>query len=388
MTGGNVFKLLKGGQCFCPSDIGRKDLLIAYGKICRIGENIAESSLWDVEIIDCTDRIVCPGFIDQHLHITGGGGEQGPESRIPEIVLSDIVTAGVSTVVGLLGADAVTRNTEGLLAKARALQSEGLNAYIYTGSYRLPAVTLTGQVIRDIAFIDKVIGAGEIAIADFRSSYPSVQQLKELASEVRIGGMIGGKAGVMHVHVGDGREGLSLLFQLIDETDLPMEMFVPTHLNRNRSLFGQAMEYARRGGYIDLTAGEVTGKGYSIPDALELLLGNGIKEDSITLSSDGNGSIPDDNRKGFEVGKVSQLFDDVRSCIVDKRMDIGLILKTVTSNVAKVLKIYPTKGVLSEGSDADVLVLNADDFSIDKLFIMGEAFIDKGNVIKKGKFEN
>ena len=126
-----MFKLLKNATCYGPEFLGNKDVLLALNKIYKIADNIVEDNLLDVEIIDCTDKIICPGFIDQHLHIIGGGGEEGFESRIPEIKLSDILIAGITTVVGVLGFDSITRNVEGLLAKARSLEVEGLNTYIY-----------------------------------------------------------------------------------------------------------------------------------------------------------------------------------------------------------------------------------------------------------------
>ena len=187
---------------------------------------------------------------------------RGPVSRIPEIMFSEIIEAGITTVVGVLGFDSITRNIAGLLAKARALEAEGLTTYIYTGSYGSPTETLTGRVLTDIVLLDKVIGVGEVAIADYRSNHPSLEDLRTLASEANAGGMLGGKAGVMHIHLGDGKEGLDSLFRLLNESDFPIEMFVPTHINRNPALFEQGMELWRRGGNIDLTAGETAGTHY------------------------------------------------------------------------------------------------------------------------------
>lgn len=382
-----MFKLLKDGECYSPEYIGKKDILLAYDRICKIEDCISENGLWDVSVFDCKDMFVCPGFIDQHVHITGGGGEEGPASRIPELMLGDIITAGVTTVVGLLGADAITRNMAALLAKAFALEAEGLTTYIYTGSYNIPTTTLTGKVITDISLIQKIIGVGEVAIADYRSPYPSGKLLKELAYEAVMGGMIGGKAGVMHIHVGDGKEGLSPLLKVEENTDFPIEMFVPTHLNRNKVLFTQAVEYALKGGNIDLTAGEASDKGYSIPDALELLMGKGVNIDRITFSSDGNGSMPSSTGNYSEVGRAGQLFEDFRNCILQKKIGLNTALKPVTSNVARVLKLYPKKGALCKNGDGDILVLNKKDLTINKLFIRGEVFIDHGNVLKKGRFE-
>ncbi|RCX14796.1 beta-aspartyl-dipeptidase (metallo-type) [Anaerobacterium chartisolvens] len=377
-----MFKLLKSGECFTPEYIGKKDLLVCNGKICRIDDTISYNGLWDVEIIDCEGRLLCPGFIDQHVHITGGGGEQGPESRIPPLMLGDILSAGVSTVVGILGADGLTRGIADLLYKARALEAEGITAYIYTGSYGVPPATLTGRVISDIAFIDKIIGVGEIAISDSRASHCPISSLKELAYEANTGGMLGGKAGVMHIHVGDGREGLKPLFELVDKSDFPIEMFVPTHLNRNKGLLEQAKGYGSLGGNLDLTAGESSQTGYSVPDALEILLECGINADRITVSSDGNGSIP-----GGGIGKVGQLLQDITSCVLDKKINFETVLKTVTSNVARILKLYPQKGALSAGSDADILVLDKHDLTIRHMLVKGDICILDGKIIKRGKYE-
>ncbi len=360
---------------------------MVYGKIFMISDSISLDVPWDVEEIDCAGKIVCPGFIDQHVHITGGGGEEGPLSKVPELMLGEIVSAGVTTVVGVLGVDGITRSTAELLAKARSLELEGITSYIYTGSYNVPTTTLMGRAAADIALIDKVIGIGEIAISDYRSSYPSTQTLKELASEARVGGMIGGKAGVLHLHVGDGKDRLRPLFNLVNECDFPLSMFVPTHLNRNRQLFNDALEYARTGGYIDLTAGEITGTGYSVADAIVLALQHGIDPEHITVSSDGNGSVPQGAGEGSQVGKVVNLFNDIRECIVGKRIDISIAIRTVTSNAARILGIYPVKGILAENSDADIVVLNKD-FTLDKVFAKGQLMVDKGKLVRKGRFES
>lgn len=382
-----MFKLLKNGHCFMPEDAGKKDILVAYGTICKISEQINAENLWDLEILDCEGKIVCPGFIDQHVHILGGGGEEGPESRIPELMLGDIISAGVSTLVGVLGVDDITRNIAGLLTKARAIEAEGPTTYIYTGSYGIPTATLTGKVVSDITLIDKIIGVGEVAISDYRSSHPDMQMLKSLAYEAKIGGLLGKKAGVVHIHVGDGKKGLTPLMDLLEDSEFPPEMFVPTHLNRNKKLFEQAVQYALKGGNIDLTAGESSETGYSIPDAMEILLSRGINMDRVTLSSDGNGSIPSNQGGGIGVGKIMRLFDDVKECILNRKMDIQTVLKTVTSNVAKILKLYPKKGLLSVESDADILVLDERDLSIESLLIKGTIYINGGKIVKKGKYE-
>jgi len=382
-----LFKLLKGGHCYSPNDMGYKDILISGGKIIKIEDDIKCDMLWDIELIHCNDRIILPGIIDQHIHILGGGGEGGPASRVPELDLSELLLAAETTVVGVLGVDSITRNIAGLLTKAKALEIEGMNTYIYTGSYSIPTATLTGKVSTDIAFIDKVIGVGEIAISDFRSSHPTVQTLKELASETKVGSLIGGKAGVLHIHVGDGIDGIAPLFKLSEDSDIPLDMIIPTHVNRNKSLFNRSLEYLDKGGYIDLTAGENNGKGVSVPDALEMIIGRQKCIDRVSVSSDGNGSIPNGNGS-YSVGKVSWLFEDIKSCIRDKHLKIEDVFRTVTSNVAKILKLYPAKGTIQCGSDADIIVLNKNNLELTELIINGVVFVREGKAIVKGRFEN
>ncbi|NLN88516.1 MAG: beta-aspartyl-peptidase [Syntrophomonadaceae bacterium] len=376
-----MFKILKGGHVYSPDDLGRKDVLVVNGTIGGIREEISAEHLWDTEVIDCRDCYVCPGLVDQHVHITGGGGEQGPISRIPEVMFSTVVEAGVTTVVGLLGFDSISRGIATLLSKARGLEAEGITTYIYTGSYGSPTETMTGRVLTDIALLDKVIGVGEIAIADYRSNHPTLEELRTLASEANAGGMLGGKAGVLHLHVGDGKEGLQSLFRLIDESDFPLEIFVPTHINRNPHLFEQGIEFLRRGGQIDLTAGET--QGYPVPQALQMLIQKGLDIDKVTVSSDGNGSAP--NPAG--VAELSALYSDLKAAVLDYHLDLTTVIKTATLNPARILKLYPRKGCLQAGTDADILVCRRNDLSIYRLLARGEVVVSEGKAVKKGRYE-
>jgi len=379
-----VFKLLKNLHCFSPFDMGHKDVLLVFDKICRIEDEIKTNNLPDAEVINCSGCIAVPGFIDQHVHIAGGGGEQGPHSRTPEIMLSDIIKAGVTTVVGVLGFDSVTRNISGLLAKSRALENEGISTYIYSGSYGIPTATLTGRVLTDIALIDKVIGVGEIAISDHRSSHPSLESLKEIAAEARSGGMLGGKAGIVHIHVGDGKEGLNPLFQVLEKSDFPLEMFVPTHLNRNQNLFKQGLKLLHMGGNIDLTAGEKNG--LSITEALIMVMKKHSSLDNVTITSDGNGSVPGKSAK-LEIGQVADLLKDFLQSALEGKIPLDRLLKTVTINPAKILKIFPRKGTLAPGSDADILIMQEENLKVEMLLSRGEFLIKDQEMVKKGTYE-
>lgn len=373
--------LIKNADCYAPRREGLRDLLLSPEKILLVRPGIEPAPDYGVEVVDCGGRALGPALVDQHMHILGGGGEAGPRSRIPEIMLSEILAAGIGTAVGLLGADGVTRGVPALLAKARALEDEGLTTRLYTGSYGLPTDTLTGRVLHDLVYVEKVIGAGEVAISDYRSSHPSLDMLKQLAWEVKLGSMIGRKAGVVHLHVGDGVKGLAPLLTLIGESEFPMGMFVPTHINRSRALLEEGAVYARSGGFVDLTAGQRAGCGMPAPEALERLLARGALIDRITISSDAGGTnlLCPDGR-----GRPADLFHDFAACA--RQFGLETAFRIVSENPARRLDLHPQKGAIAEGGDADLLVLNAD-FSIEWLILKGKIAVEHGICRMKGQYE-
>lgn len=177
-----MFTLIKGGAVYGPEKMGIKDILVAGKTIAKIADRIDLPADFEAQVISASGKIVTPGLIDLHVHILGGGGEGGPRTRTPEITLSKITSSGVTTLVGCLGTDDVSRRPETLLAKAMQLEEEGVSTYIYCGSYQFPLATITGSVRKDIALIPKIIGVGEIAISDHRSSQPTFEELRHVAA--------------------------------------------------------------------------------------------------------------------------------------------------------------------------------------------------------------
>ncbi|MCL2498111.1 MAG: beta-aspartyl-peptidase, partial [Symbiobacteriaceae bacterium] len=299
-----MLKLIKNVHIFAPKDLGVQDLLLAAGSVIHVAPNIPEpNGVGEVEVIQGGGKRLVPGFIDMHIHMLGGGGEGGPATRTPEITLSQISRYGVTTAVGVLGTDGTTRSMPSLVAKAKALELEGLTTFVYTGSYEVPTPTITGSVRDDVILIEKVIGVGEVAISDHRSAYPTVDELGRLAMEARVGGLIGGKPGLFHLHVGGGKSGLLPLFEILDKGDLPPQNVLPTHCGRSGALLDQAANLAKMGGNVDVTAGR------RVTDHLKHLLEAGAPLEQLTVSSDGNGSLPrfDANRNfiGLGVGSVA-----------------------------------------------------------------------------------
>ncbi|HCR0061221.1 TPA: beta-aspartyl-peptidase, partial [Enterobacter hormaechei] len=228
--------LFRNAQLYAPEELGHCDLLIAGGKIVAVEKAGHATTRPDCPESDLAGAVVCPGFIDQHVHLIGGGGEAGPHTRTPEVRLSALVAAGITSVVGLLGTDGVTRHPESLLAKTRALEHEGISTWMLTGAYGLPSPTITGSIEKDVALIDKIIGV-KCAISDHRSSAPADDQLANMAAQSRVGGLLGAKAGISVFHLGNSPKLLEPLLNILNNADVPRTKLLPTHVNRAQALF-------------------------------------------------------------------------------------------------------------------------------------------------------
>lgn len=385
--------LIRNATVYTPAAAGRRDVLIAGGRVIRIEREIAVAGDY-CEIVDAQGLAVVPGFVDSHVHIAGGGGEGGYATRTPELSLSDAVAGGVTTVVGCLGTDGVTRSLAGLLAKARGLDEEGISTFMLTGHYAVPLQTLTGSIERDLLLVDKIVGVGEVALSDHRSTQPTFDEFLRLASEARRGGILSGKAGVVNVHLGDGRRGLAYLRRAIAETEIPATQFVPTHINRNPALFAEGVEYARGGGLVDFTTSTVpaylTEGEVKCSAGLRRMLEAGVPSTQVTFTSDGQGSLPNFDAQGrtvgVGVGRVTSLFAEVRDAVLLEGIPLETALQVVTSNPARIMKLRG-KGELVPGCDADLVLLTPDALQIRSVVARGRWLMRDGVPLVKGTFE-
>lgn len=350
---------------YAPEPVETTDILIAGGRIAALGRGLEAPRGWPVEVIEDRALTAVPAFIDQHVHVTGGGGEGGFATRCPEITASQITAMGIGTVVGVLGTDGISRSPADLLAKVRGLKEEGISAYMYTGAYRVPPPTLTGDLQRDLAWIPEVIGLGELAISDHRSSQPRQEEIERLVAETRVGAMLAGKRGICHFHLGDGERGLEPLRRLLDETEIPAEQIIPTHVNRRHELLGEAADYSKRfNASVDITAFDGPDDDeFSAFNAVRTLIHLGVRPALITMSSDCNGSSPEFDDAGTATGMTvatnAALIRDWRRLVREDVLNIEQALGLISGNVARVLGLHHSKGRLAVGYDADVALLDS-----------------------------
>jgi beta-aspartyl-dipeptidase (metallo-type) len=386
--------LIKNAELHAPEALGKRDILIAGGRIVAIEERIDGSVLpGSLRELDASGLLALPGLIDSHVHILGGGGEGGFSTRTPELQLGDCLAGGVTTVVGTLGTDGLARSMESLVAKAYALRESGLSCWLYTGSYRVPPRTVTGDAMKDIMMIEPIIGIGEVAVSDHRSSLPTIAELGRIAADARVGGMLSGKAGVVNFHLGDAPAGLGPLEELVSRGDMPRTQFIPTHCNRNPVLFAQAMRWVSAGGCLDLTTSGPPSSpddgGLSAAASLKALFDAGIPFDRISCSSDGQGSLPvfgpGGELSGLALASSSSLWEAVREAILDYRVPMEAAVRTVSSSPASMLKLA-RKGRIAVGADAD-LVLVGRDLEMRTVIAGGRIAVEDGHALLRGLFE-
>ncbi|HET6577486.1 MAG TPA: beta-aspartyl-peptidase [Gemmatimonadales bacterium] len=383
--------LLRNAELYDPAPRGRSHLLVAGERLVWVGRDVpALDPALEVEEVDLGGRRVIPGLVDGHVHLTGGGGEAGPETRVPPVALSGLTLSGVTTAVGVLGTDDTVRTTAELVTAARGLVAQGLSAWCHTGGYHVPPTTATGSIRLDIVLIDLVLGVGELAISDHRSSQPTLDELLRIAGDAHVGGLMSGKAGIVHLHVGDGPRGLELVRQALDRSELPPAVFNPTHVNRRRALFDEAMALAGRGCTIDITAFPVAEAEDAWPADVALVryLDAGLDPSRVTVSSDGGGCLPafdaEGRVTGMEVGSPGAAVETLRTLLA-RGQPLERVLPAFTANPARVLRLL-RKGRLERGADADLVVLDGSG-GISEVMARGRWHVRGGRAVVRGVFE-
>lgn len=382
--------LLLNAELYDPEPRGQNHLLVGGERVLWVGREVPSLGV-PVEEHDLGGRRVVPGLVDCHVHLTGGGGEAGPETRVPPVALSRMTTGGVTTAVGVLGTDDAIRSPAELVTVARGINAEGLTAYCMTGGYHVPPVTVTGSVRRDLVLIDVVLGVGEVAISDHRSSQPTLDELLRVAADAHVGGLMSGKAGVLHLHLGDGERGLQPVRDALDRSEIPARVFHPTHVNRRRALFDEALALTERGCTVDVTAYPVAedDDGWSAAEALTRYLDAGLPPERVTVSSDGGGCLPVFDREGrvvqMDVGRPSTLIETVAALLACGR-PLEQVLPAFTANPARLLRL-PRKGRLGVGADADLVVLD-DRGGAAEVLARGRWMVRGGRPVVTGTFES
>jgi beta-aspartyl-dipeptidase (metallo-type) len=366
--------LISNASVLTPRPLGLVDVLFVDKVIFKIDKKIDQKALaqakLDVEVIDAKGNYLIPGIIDPHSHLLGGSGENGGfSSQTPEITLTELTRAGITTVVGTLGADTVMKTMPGLLACAKGLIEEGLSAYVYTGGYPIPPETILKDPREDIMYFEEVIGLGEVAIADERSHEPQIPILAKMVISAHLGGMLSNKAGVTHFHVGPGYWRMKCIQDLMEYSkQIRPEWIYPTHIERSKELIKDAIRLSKQGSFVDMDVAEG-----DLDKWLQVYVDSGGPLEKLTISSDASKSSP------------SNILNEITHCVHSKKFKLEELLPLVTRNPCEVLKLK-SKGEIKVGFEASFVILDKKTLTVQDVASKGHFMIRNGNIVQKEKF--
>ena len=257
---------------------------------------------------------------------------------------------------------------------------------MYTSNYHYPPTTLTGSVPNDLFMVPEVLGC-KIALGNHRSSFPTLQNVLALLADIRVGGMISGKLGVLHIHLGNIPGPFEMFAEMV-KMGMPIRHIRPTHCSREENVLNAAIGFALKGGRIDFTTGADCCLGkpeLAVIKALEA----GVDAQLITMSTDGHGSMPRFNAKGemvgLGVGGVEGNLEATLRLIKDYNMPIAKALSFTTKNVAQGLNLMNV-GVVKTGAIGNACLFDAD-WTLTDVFSKGRQMMKDGEIIVRGTFE-
>jgi beta-aspartyl-dipeptidase (metallo-type) len=392
--------VLRNAEVLAPQPLGRRDVVIAGERIVALAEARVEIRGLELEELDLAGLTLAPGFVDNHVHVLGGGGGLGFSSRAPELQTSQLTRAGITSVIGMLGFDATSKDMRALIAKTKAFKEDGLSTYALTGAtLEHPVPTLTGRIRDDIAFVDEIIGVGEISVSELGYAYdsngPGAQYIAQAATEGLLAGRLARKRGYLCLQVPPYHGAcLKPLLAMLERTGLPIGQLLPSHVNQTDAYMADALAWAERGGFIDVGANYSPENNFSraTPPAKAIvqLLGAGVPVEKVLLSSDGNGAPPKEEQREGQPAvanymPVGALHAAWRRLIVEEGMAPTDALRTVTSNVADATGLS-RKGRIAPGLDADLIAFDAD-WQIRTVIARGRVMVEAGRPVARGMFD-
>ena len=153
----------------------------------------------------------------------------------------------------------------------------------------------------------------------------------------------------------------------------------------------EAFLFAKKGGTIDFTCGQNNIKQEILSISLKKAKQEGVPMEKITISSDGQGSWSIYNINGalqkIGISDVDTVLKQIQFEVMNGFMSLTEAISLATLNVAKALGLYPNKGCIQQGSDADLLILNTD-LTLDTVIANGKIMVKEGKILQKGVYEN
>ncbi|WP_232828740.1 amidohydrolase family protein [Kribbella monticola] len=333
------------------------DVLIEDGRIAAVGRDLGVA---DAEVIDASDRIVLPGFVDTHRHLWEVAlrgtavdvdlmgylqrilGEYGARYRAEDVAAGNLVgaleclDAGITTVQDY---SHVQQGIDHADAALDALMSSGIRAVYGYGQSPLSGAAVDPAGMRHV--VDRASGRITAALAAIGPAYSPLEVVRadwELAASLDL---------PIVVHVGSGPVAYEPLALLRDDGLLRPDVL---YVHGNTLADSELKLIAESGASMSITPAVEARMGIGDPMATRLRAAGvttGLGIDVVT-------SAPGD------------MFSAMHSILAlgHKSFAAAEVLQLATLEGARALGLEDQIGSLRPGKQADIVMLRASDINL------------------------
>ena len=393
--------LIKGGDVVNCEETSTADVLVVDGKITAVGEDLDIPE--NATVINASGKYVIPGGIDTNTHFRRALDGKDPVLDDFQTGSRAAVAGGTTMVVDLV----IPEPEEGLLAAVTAWKEEAQENSCCDFSLAVAVTCVTEQTIEEMEVLVRDHGVNTFKVfMSFKDELmiPSkdilrvMKKAKELGCVVQVhaenGDMIAQNQRALLAEGVRGPEGHLLAHPEDVEEEavrraccLAREVGLPLHISSPSSAGAVEIikEYREKGLVVifdpSIAALTVDGSHYynkcyshaanfvtSPPlregeEAREALLA-GLQTDLAVVSS--AHCARDRTEAGTDFSQILQgvtgaeerlpLLYEVG--VQSGKMEMERLVAVTSATAAKILNIYPRKGCIAEGSDADIVILN------------------------------
>ena len=391
--------LLRGGVVLtlddAVGDFKQGDVLVERGKIVAVGANVQAGG---AQVVDCSGKIVIPGFVDTHRHMWQGLlRSAGPDDllldylqavlmgfalnlRPEEIYLGDLIAAysamnsGITTILDWSHINTTPQHTDAVI---EALDESGIRAVYGYGPNFFHPNPATNPYPNDIFRLRDQYFSSEdqLLTLALAAAGPQFAGVPFAVTEWNVARHPDIQARIT-THVGVGADGPGFVKQLSDA------LAAGGHPG-----LGPDTTYIHSCTLTDeeLDLIEDTGGGFSVAGPIEMQMGHGIPPIQRALDR----GIPISLSVDVETNQPTDMFTQMRSCFALQRglknvehlfhfeiPDPGLeehrakllttrdVLKLATIGGAKANGLDHKVGTLTPGKEADIVLLDATQINV------------------------